>query len=371
MNNKHIRGIMMIWAAALTVTSCNDAAIEELNADAQYLLKNSLTATTDLPTRTQLGDYSGTGYKTLWSEQDAIAVFVDGGKASKFTVEEGAGESKAVFSGYGRGSNYIAVYPYGDDVELLGDGTVALHIPATQSFTEGSFSEGAFPMAAVSSSEHLAFKNLCAVLKVPVKGSVAVESIIVEANNPSVKMSGAAVVSFSGSRPVLTMSDNETAESSDSRLTLECGGVQLSTDKATDFYIAVPAQLYKGGFSVTVAARNGFARKSFSSDIAMEASQIRELKEAVDCDALFESTLFTLVVKHSAEKFTVPSFTTLSSLSGTVDWGDGSAASELTASASHTYKSTEQHTVTIEVSNAADVTFRDLTGIDTIDFSDF
>lgn len=257
-------------AAALSVTACQKSdGVEENLVD---MRENKLTATLESrESRTQLGSAVAGVYKTLWSDNDAISVFIDGSStANDYLLIDGAGTTEASFAGRGRGYEYVAVYP--SSMVKGFDGTeVVLDLPAVQSFSYGSFGDDTFPMIAVSSTSELQFRNLCAVLKLSLTGSGTVQSITFSANNPSVSVSGmATVISHFTRTPELRMMHGEAGE-----VTLECGSVTLDKRRATDFYIVVPAQTYQGGFTLTIKTPTGYMVKSTDEDIVMERSQLR------------------------------------------------------------------------------------------------
>lgn len=361
------RSIYILLSAALLLNSCKNSDIDEIQLyDTPQPANNRLTALLEGQSRTSIGGFSGTGYKNLWSENDQLAVYIDGGESPvKFVLAEGAGQTKASFEGYGRGSSYVAIYPY-DAKQRLKDGSIAYTLPEKQQYAEGTFADGAFPMAAVGGDDGLfVFRNLCAVVKVPVKGSHIVRSIIFAANSTETKVAGAAVITTAG-EPALTMES-----SAMNTLTLECkGGVQLDKDTATDFYIVVPAQTYAGGFTISIISDEGVGIGRFESDIVMARSQMRELKSVIDYDSIFIPAENSLTIVHSSNEFVIPSFSSYSTLSGTVSWGDG-ATGNVNSSKSHIYSTTGEHSVTIELKNSMNVHFDNISDITTIDFSKF
>lgn len=269
----------------LLLTSCTSTGLDEAVGEA-HLPANRLSATVESHTRTELGGLSGSGYKNVWSEGDEIAVFIDGQHTPlKYTLAEGAGENRGIFEGHGHGSSYIAIYPYDENARLSDDGKITFRLPETQIYTEGSFASGAYPMVAVSGDEQLAFKNMASVLKIPVTGSLDVDRIIFTPRSEEIKVAGTALVDTAfDTEPQLIIN----SESAFSSITLECGGTMLDNEKATDFYMVIPARTYTGGFTITICSQHGRGSRSFTSDIVMARSEMRELKEPIDYDSLFE-----------------------------------------------------------------------------------
>ena len=64
-------------------------------------------------TRTALDGPDADGvYKTIWSSDDAIAVFSGSNAASEFKLTSGANTNTAEFEGNAASDNMVAIYPY-------------------------------------------------------------------------------------------------------------------------------------------------------------------------------------------------------------------------------------------------------------------
>ena len=244
----------------------NNAPVEDMRT--RYELKAYLESN---DTKTSLTEVSSGMYKPVWDESDKIGVMVDGASSPvKYELSSGAGTSSGIFSGFVSGSSYVAYYPFNDALTLKND-VLSVNLPLEQYYEKDSFGSGAYPMIAVSSTETLDFMNLCSVLKVSITGSDMVESIVFKANDDNVKVSGNATVDTQFSRvPELVM-----ASGALSKVTLVCNGAALNPDVPTDFHIVVPAQTYKGGFTIVVNTATGTMIKSTENDVVMERSQLR------------------------------------------------------------------------------------------------
>ena len=253
---------------AFTLLSCACLPNTDLPVRPQ---ENRLTATIgDAPgTKTMLTPEEDGVSRVFWSEGDQIGVFVDGDANSyDYRLVEGAGSKRAVFSGSGSGASYIAVYPESAVTGLDGD-KVFLTLPAEQTYVRGSFENGSYPMVAVSNTTDLSFRNLCSVLKLSLTGSHVVTGLVFRSNDESVKVTGPATVSLADpGSPELLMSE----EGCDS-LVFRLENLLLDKEKPTDFYLVLPAQTYKGGFTVRVYTSTGYMDKSLKSDFTMERSR--------------------------------------------------------------------------------------------------
>ena len=260
-------GYIICALLAVCFNACQ-AQLEEVFSDEPGL--TVLTATTGADTKSSISPMEDGISGILWSEYDVLAVFIDGApQPTAFSLSEGAGTKRASFTGYGRGESYVGFYPFGS-VEALDGETVRVNLPAEQAYVSGSFGEGSYPMVAVSSSDELSFKAVSSVLKLSLTGHHTVTGIVFRSNDPGVKVCGPATVSLANpAAPVIEMSP----EGLDS-LVINTGGVILDSEEASDFYFVLPAQNYKGGFTVRVYTTTGYMDKPYGSDFRMERSKV-------------------------------------------------------------------------------------------------
>ena len=178
--------------------------------------------------------------KVIWETTDKISI-----AGSEYSVSSVRTDpTKAIFSGTGatkEDGKYRAIYPSSlykaDHFEL----------PSVQTYAAGKFNA---PMYAESETESLAFKNICGVLCLSLKGSSTdkVRYITVIAKNEGVcgkfTMSDATTLKLS----------NKTDPVEYSRaVSLDCGssGVALSST-ATNFYIYLPPNTYTPGMKFII-----------------------------------------------------------------------------------------------------------------------
>ena len=248
----------------------------------------------DSPTKTAMTS----DRKVVWSKDDRIAIFHKSPQSREYILDEDfAGKSNGKFNvalsgGTSDNSSVggdelpcnVALYPYFDELELevginndVASYTIKkLNLPAIQNYAPNSFDGDAFLMAAVTGSvddRNLKFKNVLGVLKLSLKGTQTVMSIMVEGKNGE-SLSGAAeiLLQSTNSNPQITMTSKDEGAQS---VTLDCGeGVQLSNSSATDFYIVLPPATYSDGFKVTVvdAASDAQVVEAISSNTVIRSS---------------------------------------------------------------------------------------------------
>ena len=272
-----IRFAYSIPAMLLLVCGCQ--RMEELEVpDPAVTGKPLVTATLEsgADTRTYLSAPDDQGiYYPFWSEKDYLAVYVNGlDRADKYSLVSGAGSSSGQFAGTLYGTRKVALYPFDDRSEsgLQGD-ILHLNLPAVQTYAEGSFADGSYPMVAVSSTDELNFKNLCSVLKVSLTGTADVQSVKFIAHDSWMPVSGPATVRTDfQDLPELVMADDGSNE-----VTLRCGFVTLDPERPTDFFLVIPPGTYRGGFSLEIKTFRGTITRSTDADIVFERSQMRAI----------------------------------------------------------------------------------------------
>lgn len=222
-------------------------------------------------TRTALDGPDADGvYKTIWSSDDAIAVFSGSNAASEFKLTSGANTNTAEFEGNAASDNMVAIYPYSIVKGRTGS-TISVTLPEVQEYVSGNIPQGSYPMAAVSDGAVLPFYNLCSVLRLRMFGELTVKSITFTPNDASTKASGNATVNAADK--MLTMSSDAEAT-----VKLNCAnGVKL-TRTSTDFLMVVPAQKYTGGFTITINTDQGAVVKAVKSDVTLSRSVLYPVK---------------------------------------------------------------------------------------------
>ena len=259
--------ILVLSSMAVSV-ACNET--EERGSEARTI---NAVIVQQPDTRTSLNGPDANGvYKTVWSPGDQIMVF-SRDLACRYILKSGENTNKGVFEGYGNSEDLVAVYPLSIGVSRTG-ATIEVGLPEVQEYVSGNIPLGAYPMLGIYGDETFSFRNLCSVLKVPMFGDATVKSITFTPNNAGVKASGKAVINVNSTQ--LEMDDN-----SKPSVKLDCPDVKLSAHP-TDFHFVVPAQIYPGGFTLTIATDKGDVVKTLKSDITLDRSVLYPI-EAFEC----------------------------------------------------------------------------------------
>lgn len=265
MKVNRLLNIFLLPSLAL-MAACTQEELRDDNAVA------TLFASIEQPavTKTSLSGPTSWIYKTIWNDNDAIGVFVGDYEAAEFKLKDGSGTTRGMFQGVfgdqkGISMSKTAVYPY-DIIKRKSGSAINVTLPQEQFYVEGNIAAGAYPMVAVTDGAEMNFKNLCSVLKISMTGSLTVKSIAFIPNNAEVKVSGDARINLDNN--TLTM-----AEDAGTRVALVCDGVPLS-GSVTEFHIVVPAQIYKGGFSLVIDTDKGRVLKTIRADITLKRSEL-------------------------------------------------------------------------------------------------
>ena len=199
-----------------------------------------------------------------WSEGDQIIAFMQSSLGIKYQIQDDyIGKTSGKFSKVSSASSDILdagielahnviYYPYTDDINIEKSGDnyeLDVVLPSEQTYSEGSFANGAMPMVAVRPNNNITFKNVCGGMKLKLKGSQKIISIKVEGKNNEL-LSGPAILTAytNNAKPTITMlSEAYTSVS------LDCGlGVQLNESTPTEFIIVIPPVNFNKGLVVTL-----------------------------------------------------------------------------------------------------------------------
>ena len=221
-------------------------------------------------TKTELGWSDGVCYP-FWVDNDRIAVYDEvSSEPQNFLFTGYRGRETGFFTGVAKGNNFIGFYPF-SMAGKMSNGSIPIELPREQNYVAGSFGRGNFPMMATGDKDFLKFKNLCALMKLSLRGTGSVVSITVTSNDKEAKLSGRATAKMdSDGIPQLTM-----LEGGSDTVVLDCGVVDLSQDKVTDFYVVIPAQTYRGGLEISVNGHIDTVKHNISADLVFERSEVR------------------------------------------------------------------------------------------------
>ena len=205
----------------------------------------------------------------LWSEDDRIVAFMGTPNGQCYQVVSSfAGKNYADFvstssaasaalSGGAEWDHIVAYYPYNESVECAetsGGYRLGVVLPSEQEYAPATFSDGTWPMVAVSETNKITFQNVCGGMLLQLKGTNKVKSITVQGKNKE-KLSGEAkVIAYAdGSKPSISMTDDASEV-----VILNCvDAVQLSQTKTTEFILTLPPTEFSKGFKVTVTDDKG------------------------------------------------------------------------------------------------------------------
>lgn len=190
-----------------------------------------------------------------WIEGDQVRIYGTAG-SSLYTAQPQSPATNAVFnneSGRVGESPYYAVYPAD-----IATATNAITLPAVQVTNDGSLV--GFPMYAESEDNHLAFKNLCGLLKLHLtKANTSISSIEVTA---SCEINGNYSLQYNGI-PTLEYVDNGSNST-----TLYCTTAQ-SIDNGKDFYIYLPQGSYSNVVFTITNSDGGVCTKTSNAGVTI------------------------------------------------------------------------------------------------------
>ena len=296
------RNIYILSAYLVAVLSCTEFQEENIQMNETETVEMTFTATicdeTDSETRTVLDGQLGDDFrKVLWTPEDEIAVFINGGEKIspwKFvnTAEENS-ETATFKGGAPVAQNYFAVYPYDQSViswYYPDDATgthysILFEIPHEQKYIKGSFADNTAPMIAKAAyGEPLQFKNLCGILALNLTGNETVSSITFsgkdEAGNFKYVSGDFQINMDYVEEPVIVPgpegpTGQALLETTYKSVRLECDEpVQLSETEATPFYFILPPSTYER-FYIVIETSDGIMMKEGTKPLTIKRSDVQ------------------------------------------------------------------------------------------------
>ncbi|MBO7602897.1 MAG: hypothetical protein J6S97_00600 [Bacteroidales bacterium] len=171
-----MKKIIALSAIALALLACNKEIAEQQIAPSKEGLV-TITATTEDLSKVVLDMNAETNL--VWADTDAIAVY-DGSSANTFTIKSNSGAS-AVFEGScdTAAPMLYAVYPAAAYSAPATD-AIKVEIPASQTIPDGGCvdPEALVAVGYAAPGQPMAFKQVCALLKLTVTGSDIMEIVI-------------------------------------------------------------------------------------------------------------------------------------------------------------------------------------------------
>ena len=321
--------------AALAITGCQ-AELEVITQEPSKVFTAIVDEDLNSETKTSL---DGEG-NVLWKMGDQVSIFAASTVNKQYQVtDDSDGKTAATLNKIPAGGsvaggefdNNVAFYPYASAAEIAQSGSdyviSKIVLPATQNYAVGSFGNGAFPMATVTSSTedmNLKFKNVLGGLKLQLKGTSTITSITVTGNNNEILCGDAEVTTTYGGVPSIVLSD-----ASAKTVTLDCGaGVNLDSETATPFIIALPPMTMTGGFTVVVTDTEGKQMQikttkpqTITRSNLLKMPAVNYVGESIDP---YSSEAFTITstgsTSVSINKYGSPADITLEYRKGTDSW---------------------------------------------------
>lgn len=267
--------ILIILSLVAGMAACSRPELENAASfEKDNVIVAELESRSNVETKTTLQYIDNGVYRSAWSENDRVSVWNEDGTKGLLELKSGAGTGRGVFEGIVPEGKYIAYYPFDASAAYYPDDNLFIaEVLPVQYYKEGTYDDGAYPMIAVADGPSISFRNLFSVLKISLKGTQMVRSIDFVSASEDCQVSGLAYIGTEWtSAPEMSLSSGGPV------MTLVCGeGVLLNQETPTDFYMVLPPQTYKGGFTLKITTDAGDYFKSTDKDVVLTRSQLRAI----------------------------------------------------------------------------------------------
>lgn len=223
------------------------------------------------------------GRSVIWSAGDEVAIFPGKDNAKIYRVKNGCEGQKtttlvAVNEDEATGNTLksnVAFYPAGYVTKVKAEGqgfSIQAEIPDRQTYTAGTFANGAMPMVAVTSNtddRKLSFKNLFGVMKILVDiPGITVKSVEIKGNNGE-KIAGQTSISYIyGGYPVAYGGTKDT-------MTLDCGnGLTQTGSQKLEMYVTLYPCTFNNGVTVKLTTTGKDIVRKISESVTIPRSSV-------------------------------------------------------------------------------------------------
>lgn len=330
--------------------------------------------------------------KTIWSEGDKVIRFgtdiMDVWEYIGLTGEDTDCfefvEELDITDNHDYEDRFYVLYSYDSylGISFLPDGPEILHtIKATQNYTPNTYDPKSNIMIGESgSSEIFSLRNLMGYLHIPIKGTKTISKIVISGNNNEI---------LNGKRSVL-INNPDTCywDTKDGKtITLECSkGVQLSSNKATDFYITLVPTIFTKGFSLDIYFTDETTQRlSTDSKMTIKRNKILPLQDITIVDKVEPEPEpepeQVITIQHHGNEVYIPLLYGGKECESYAKWGDGYTSGTLPPFDGSNYywvdwtyiyeDNKPSHTIKVIAKDAYEFYIKSCKGISEIDFSKF
>ena len=243
--------------------------------------------------------------KTVWTKGDLVSVFYRSNANQQWKYNGETGARTATLKRVDAGTStrdmdrVVVVYPYNEDYYINPSTyNVQASLPATQTYLKNSYGLDGNIMISSAEYNDVTLKNVCGWLKLQLTGDGEVVKSITFKGNNGEQVAGELYINSADATAILASDMGDIAEGDGESatggaganlsfddvvlksVTLDCGeGVTLGAE-ATAFYIALPPQSFKDGFTVDVNCK-GYKPMSISTqkDVIIERNHIQPMAE--------------------------------------------------------------------------------------------
>lgn len=287
-----MKKIFLFALVATVFAACSTDATQDVAPEVTVTPDELYVSFADETSRIQLGE-NGT---PVWTKGDFVSVYYrsDANQKWQFKGETGDTNGTLVRIDEGRATQtttrIVAVYPYNEAYWYnWNTGNVEAYLPDEQTYLKNSYGLGSSIMVSSSEYKQLSFKNVFGWLKLQITGTNEKVRVITFRGNNGEQVAGEVYINTNDATMALASDVYATGDNSVGgnlflentiihKLSLMCNGGATLSEEPTDFYIALPPQIFTKGFTIEVYTTDGKKMiQSTDKELIIERNHIQPM----------------------------------------------------------------------------------------------
>ncbi len=287
-----MKKIFLFALVATVFAACSTDATQDVAPEVTVIPDELYVSFADETSRIQLGE-NGT---PVWTKGDFVSVYYRSDANQKWQFKGETGDTNGTLVRIEEGkatqttTRIVAVYPYNEAYWYnWNTGNVEAYLPDEQTYLKNSYGLGSSIMVSSSEYKQLSFKNVFGWLKLQITGTNEKVRVITFRGNNGEQVAGEVYINTNDATMALAADVYATDDNNVggnlflentiiNKLYLECNGGAALSEEPTDFYIALPPQIFTKGFTIEVYTTDGKKMiQSTDKELTIERNHIQPM----------------------------------------------------------------------------------------------